>query len=65
MLNRLGKFITRNRWWVIGVWVVLAIVITTFSPKLSSVTSSDQTSFLPGKYTVKRRRRDTSRNPPG
>lgn len=50
MLNTLGKFITRNRWWVIGVWVVLSVVITIFSPKLSSVTSSDQTSFLPGKY---------------
>jgi RND superfamily putative drug exporter len=50
MLNQLGKFITRNRWWVIGVWVVVSIAITAFSPKLSSVTSSDQTSFLPGKY---------------
>lgn len=50
MLNRLGKFITRNRWWVIAVWVVVSIAIAAFSPKLSSVTSSDQTSFLPGKY---------------
>lgn len=50
MLNKLGTFITRNRWYVIGVWVVLAIVITAFSPKLSSVESSDQTSFLPHKY---------------
>ncbi|HUB93625.1 MAG TPA: MMPL family transporter [Verrucomicrobiae bacterium] len=50
LLNQLGKFITRNRWWVIGVWIVLAVAITAFSPKLSSVTSSDQTSFLPNKY---------------
>jgi len=50
VLNKLGSFITRNRWWVIAVWVVIAIVITAFSPKLSSVTSSDQTSFLPSKY---------------
>lgn len=50
MLNKLGNFVTRNRWWVILVWVVIAIVITLFSPKLSSVTSSDQTSFLPNKY---------------
>jgi RND superfamily putative drug exporter len=50
MLNQLGKFITRNRWWVILVWVVAAVVITVFSPKLSEVTSSDQTSFLPSKY---------------
>ena len=50
MLNQLGKFITRNRWWVIAVWVVVSVVIAAFSPKLSSVTSSDQTSFLPNKY---------------
>jgi len=50
VLNTLGKFIAKNRWWVIGVWVILSIVITVFSPKLSSVTSSDQTSFLPNKY---------------
>ncbi len=50
MLNKLGNFIVRNRWWVILTWVVAAVVITVFSPKLSSVTSSDQTSFLPSKY---------------
>ena len=50
MLNKLGNFITKNRWWVIAAWVVAAILITAFSPKLSSVTSTDQTSFLPSKY---------------
>lgn len=50
MLDKLGRFIAKNRWWVIGVWVVVAVVITVFAPRLSSVTSSDQTSFLPGKY---------------
>lgn len=50
MLNKLGTFITKNRWWVIAVWVVVAVAITAFAPKLSSVTSSDQTSFLPSKY---------------
>jgi RND superfamily putative drug exporter len=50
MLNQLGKFITRHRWWVIGTWIVAAVLIVTLSPKLSSVTSSNQTSFLPGKY---------------
>ncbi len=50
MLNALGSFITRNRWWVIGIWVIAAVAITAFSPKLSSVTSSDQTSFLPSHY---------------
>lgn len=50
MLNKLGEIITKYRWWVIGVWVVIAVVITLFAPKLSSVTSTDQTSFLPSKY---------------
>lgn len=50
MLNKLGSFIAKNRWWVIATWVVVAVVITAFAPKLSSVVSSDQTSFLPSKY---------------
>src|SRR5580700_6795148 len=50
MLNALGTFITKYRWWVIGVWVVLAVIITAFSPKLSSVESSNQTGFLSSKY---------------
>ncbi len=50
MLNKLGNFIAKNRWWVIAVWVVIAVGISAFAPKLSSVTSSDQTSFLPNKY---------------
>jgi RND superfamily putative drug exporter len=50
VLNKLGNFIVKHRWWVILIWVVLAVGITAFSPKLSSVTSSDQTSFLPSKY---------------
>jgi len=50
VLNKLGNFIVKHRWWVILTWVILAVGITAFSPKLSSVTSSDQTSFLPSKY---------------
>ncbi|MGH7241203.1 MAG: MMPL family transporter, partial [Candidatus Saccharimonadales bacterium] len=50
MLNKLGYTVAKYRWWVIAIWIVVAICITAFSPKLSSVTSSDQTSFLPSKY---------------
>jgi len=50
MLNKLGSFIAKNRWWVIAIWIVVSVVITLFAPKMSSVESSDQTSFLPGKY---------------
>jgi len=50
MLNKLGDFITKRRWWVIAFWVIISVIISAFAPKLSDVTSSDQTSFLPGKY---------------
>lgn len=50
MMKALGDFIVKRRWWVIATWVVLAVGITMFAPKISSVTSSDQTSFLPSKY---------------
>jgi RND superfamily putative drug exporter len=50
MMQKLGAFIVRNRWWVIAIWVIMTVVIGAFAPKLSSVTSSDQTSFLPSKY---------------
>jgi len=50
MLNALGNFIAKRRWWVIVFWIILSVVITAFSPKLSDVTSTDQTSFLPNKY---------------
>lgn len=50
MLTKFGNFIVRHRWWVIVVWVVAAISIISFSPKLSSVESSNQASFLSDKY---------------
>lgn len=50
MLNKLGNFIAKNRWWVIAIWIVVSVGIAGFAPKISSVESSDQTSFLPSKY---------------
>src|SRR4051812_22741763 len=50
MMQKLGDFIVKRRWWIIAAWVIIAVCITAFAPKLSSVTSSDQTSFLPSKY---------------
>src|SRR4051812_21112712 len=50
MLSKLGTFITKYRWWVIAAWIVLTVIITAFAPKISDVTSTDQTSFLPNKY---------------
>ena len=50
MFFRLGQFVTRRPWWVIAAWVVATVVIVTIAPSLSSVSSSDQTSFLPKSY---------------
>jgi RND superfamily putative drug exporter len=49
-MEKLGDFVARRRWWIIAAWILVAIVINAFAPKLSSVTSTDQTSFLPSKY---------------
>jgi RND superfamily putative drug exporter len=49
-MTKLGSFVVRRRWWVISFWIVLSVVITAFAPKISEVTSTDQTSFLPSKY---------------
>ncbi len=50
MLQKLGTFITKWRWVVIAVWIVAAGLIINFSPKLSDVSSTDQSSFLPTHY---------------
>ncbi|MGF7229269.1 MAG: MMPL family transporter [Candidatus Saccharibacteria bacterium] len=50
MLGKFGDFITKWRWIVIAVWIVAAGVIINFSPKLSDVSSTDQSSFLPSHY---------------
>ena len=43
----LGKFIVKNRWWVLVFWLIFAAVIVGLSPKLSSVESSNENNFLP------------------
>lgn len=50
MFSRLGSLVTRHPWWVIAVWVVAAAVIVAVAPSLASVSSSDQTNFLPSSY---------------
>ncbi len=50
MFARLGRFVTQHPWWVIATWVVAAVVIVLVAPSLASVSSSDQTSFLPDSY---------------
>lgn len=50
MFEKLARFVVRRRWWVIAAWVLAAILIVPFSPKLGDVTNSDEASFLPGSY---------------
>ncbi len=50
MFPRLGQLVTRRPWWVIVAWVIAAVAIVALSPSLASVSSSDQTSFLPKSY---------------
>lgn len=49
-MQAFGNFIVKNRWWVIGVWFVAAVLIVGLAPKLSSIESNDQSSFLPSNY---------------
>ncbi|MGH3743320.1 MAG: MMPL family transporter [Mycobacteriales bacterium] len=48
MFARLGQVVVRRAWWVIGIWVVAAIVVGAFAPTLSSTTN--EADFLPSHY---------------
>jgi putative drug exporter of the RND superfamily len=50
MFARWAAFVVRRPWWVIGGWLVGVVLILTFLPRLSDITSADQGSFLPDKY---------------
>ena len=47
MFARLGRLVTGHPWRVIGVWLVAVVVLVAIAPSLSSVSTSDETSFLP------------------
>ena len=50
MFEKLAQFVVRRRFWIIAAWVLAAVVIVPFSPKLGDVTNSDESSFLPDSY---------------
>jgi RND superfamily putative drug exporter len=50
MFARLGKMVTGHPWRVLAVWIAAVAVVLPLAPSLSSVSSSDQTSFLPTSY---------------
>jgi len=49
-LRKFGEFIVRNRWRVLIIWIIAAVLIIGLAPKLSSIESNDQSSFLPSSY---------------
>jgi RND superfamily putative drug exporter len=50
MFDRWGRFVVRRAWWVIGGWLVGAILTIGLLPSLSDITTGDQGSFLPDSY---------------
>jgi RND superfamily putative drug exporter len=50
MMEKLGNIIVKRRWWVVGIWLVAAILIVSLAPSLTSIESNDQSSFIPKTY---------------
>jgi RND superfamily putative drug exporter len=50
MFLRLSRLVVAHRFWVIGAWILAAVAIVPFSPRLGDVTNSNEASFLPGSY---------------
>jgi RND superfamily putative drug exporter len=48
MFAALGRFVTRFRWFVVAAWILLAILVVSFAPSLSS--TQDESEFLPKHY---------------
>lgn len=48
MFAALGRFVTRFRWFVIGAWLLLAVLVTSTAPALES--TQDNAEFLPDHY---------------
>ena len=47
MFARLGSFAVRFRWFIIAIWVVVALVLVLVAPNINDVAVSDQRAFLP------------------
>jgi RND superfamily putative drug exporter len=48
MFAALGRFVTRFRWYVLGAWVLTAVIVVMVAPALTSTT--DEAEFLPRHY---------------
>ena len=48
MFARIGRLVVHHPWRVIGVWIIAAVAIIAFAPKLTS--TANEASFLPSHY---------------
>ena len=48
MFAALGRFVSRRPWYVVGAWVLLAVVVVALAPSLQ--TTTDESEFLPDHY---------------
>ncbi len=65
MFQRLGRYVVAHPWRIIAAWVIATAIIVPFAPSLSSVSSSDQASFLPSSYESVRAERLVEKAFPG
>src|SRR5215475_4561635 len=47
MFASIGRAVAKRPWWVIGCWLAVAAALIAVSPRISAVTTSDQSTFLP------------------
>src|SRR5262245_26790040 len=47
MFAVIGRAVAKRPWWVIGCWLAVAAALIAVSPRISAVTTSDQSTFLP------------------
>lgn len=48
MFGALGRFVSRRPWFVVGAWVVIAVLVASMAPSLK--TTNEQSEFLPDHY---------------
>ena len=54
IFRRIGELAARFRWWVLGTWVVVAVVLNIAVPSLSDVIKQDKATFVPASAEVMR-----------
>ncbi|HXA29872.1 MAG TPA: MMPL family transporter [Candidatus Angelobacter sp.] len=54
IFRRIGELAARFRWWVLGAWVVVAVVLNVVVPQLSEVIKKDTVPFVPASAEVMR-----------